>query len=575
MADGAAAGPSRLLVPHRPLLVLTLLALSLYLPCVWLRDVWAPDEPRYAEVMREMVSRGDYILPHLNGEVYSEKPPVFFWLGILAGLLPGIPPDAGSRLVSALASLGTLLLTWRIFSRLGNPRTAWLACIILATSWMFVTHATSGVIDATQSFLITAAIAAGMAARRERSFVLWAVFYGAIGVALITKGPVGLAIPAGVLILMTVQEDGPAGLRARHPLWGLPLAAFIASLWLFPVILKGGPEYAHVILFKQNIGRAYEAFHHAEPIHYFFSVFPGSFLPWVLLLPGGIWLAVTQMKDRQMRDRQTVGTAESAAARLALTWFGFTFLFFSVISGKKTRYLLPLFPAASWLAALELRALVVPAAGSGWAARLRPRFTAGLCAAVMFTLAIGLIAAGAGLLGEPAARIEGLSDEQASALSWYASPPGGLLLIVPGIAAAVLGAGALWSLRRRPARAAACVLACVIVVIGAAQWIGLSALNHVKSAMPLARIVERAAGPGGAVIMYRDQHSGLFNVALRRDHITEMSHNVITADHLEANPGMVVIAVAADMERLKRVHPGLRVLGCRRVGEEVICAGQS
>src|SRR5215475_2268145 len=103
MADSLLA---RVVAPHRPLLALTLLASLLYLPSVWMRDLWNPDEPRYAEVAREMVARDDYALPHLNGAVYGEKPPLFFWLGAAAGSLPGVPFESGTRLVSALAALG-------------------------------------------------------------------------------------------------------------------------------------------------------------------------------------------------------------------------------------------------------------------------------------------------------------------------------------------------------------------------------------------------------------------------------------------------------------------------------------
>src|SRR6267142_881045 len=144
---------------EQPVLAIVLMACFLYLPCVWLRDLWNPDEPRYAEVAREMVARGDYLLPHLNGAVYGEKPPLFFWLGIVAGSLPGVPFASGTRLVSVLAALGTLLLTFRLGRRYGDPETGWLAALVLATSAMFVVHASSGVIDGTLTFLVVAAIA--------------------------------------------------------------------------------------------------------------------------------------------------------------------------------------------------------------------------------------------------------------------------------------------------------------------------------------------------------------------------------------------------------------------------------
>src|SRR2546426_4374612 len=159
----------RVLAPHRPTLALVILACCLYLPCVWTRDLWSPDEPRYTEVAREMLTRGDWILPHLNSEVYGEKPPLYFWLGILAGSLPGVPFESGTRLVSVLAALGTLWLTFQIGRRTVDDRTGWLAALVLATSSMFVVHASLGVIDGTLTLLVTAAIACGLRGRETAS----------------------------------------------------------------------------------------------------------------------------------------------------------------------------------------------------------------------------------------------------------------------------------------------------------------------------------------------------------------------------------------------------------------------
>jgi hypothetical protein len=303
-------------------------------------------------------------------------------------------------------------------------------------------------------------------------------------------------------------------------------------------------------------------------LHYFLGVFPVSFLPWVLFLPGGIWLAL-----RLVRHRERTDPHEGEAARLALTWFLFTFVFFSIISGKKTRYLLPLFPAASWLAAAGLRE-VIHGAGR-WGARLRGSIPTVLGAAAGAVAGLAGVAVGTGALGDVTRRIAGLSPDQTEALGWYARLPGGLLLMAPGAAIFMLSAAALWYLARRPAGAAACLLAAVIVLIGTAQWVGLPAADHVKSAAPLAALVNRAAGPDGEVILYRDSHEGLFNVALRRDQLEVMSRAPVTAQYLGARPGACVIAVQADMVRLERELASLERLGCRRVGDETICAACS
>ena len=546
----------RIVLPHRPLLALILLALVLYLPSVWLRDPWSPDEPRYAEVAREMVSRGDYILPHLNGEVYAEKPPLFFWLGIGAGMLPGVPFESGLRLVSAIAALLTLVLTFRLGRRLIDAQTGWLAAIILATSSMFVMHATTGVIDGTLTLLVTAAIAAGLSARHARSDVIWALFYILAGLAIITKGPVGLAVPAGVLLLVALQQDGVRGLRAFHPLWGLAIMGFIAALWLGPAIARGGREYADIILLKQNVGRAWQSWHHKEPIWYFLTVFPGAFAPWILFLPGGLLVG---WKRRAKRP----------GARVALTWFLFTFLFFSVMSGKKTRYLMPLMPAASLLAALELRAFISKETG-------RTRALIPAVAAVALCLAgLGLLVAPAVLTPDRVATIAGLAPDQTEGILKLGRLPGALLFIVPGLIVGALGAGSLHAFKRDRRRTIALFVAGVVAMVAWSQWVVVPSLNLIKSTRPLAEAVRREVGSSGVVVLYRESFQGVFNLHLDRDTIPTLSGRKRIETFLSENPGCAVITTRSDLDRLMEGSTGLDPIHCRRIGEDVVCAAMS
>ncbi|HEY3174510.1 MAG TPA: glycosyltransferase family 39 protein [Candidatus Polarisedimenticolia bacterium] len=547
----------RAVAPHRPVLALALLAMALYLPSVWLRDPWNPDEPRYAEVAREMVSRGDYVLPHLNGEVYGEKPPLFFWLGILAGGLPGVPFESGTRLVSALAALLTLLLTYNMGRRLIDEQAGWLAALVLATSSMFILHATSGVIDGTLTLIVTAAIASGLRAREEGSPVLWALFYLLMGLAVITKGPVGFVIPAGVLLLTAFQEEGARGLRALHPAWGILIVAGVAALWLAPAISRGGREYAEVILFKQNVGRAYESWHHKEPAQFFLKVFPVSFAPWIVLVPSavyGAWKARGSQKGE----------------RVALTWFAFTFLFFSMISGKKTRYLLPLFPAASLLTALEMRAFL-----SDSARRWRGLIPVGLAAAALLAGGLALAAApfgyGAGLVG----RLEGLAPDQRESLLALAAFPGGLALTVPGLVIAALGGWGLALLARDRGAALGFTLSACLAAVAWSQWVAVPVLDSVKSARPLADAIATVAGGDAPVLLYRESFAGVFNLHLRRDAIPVVSGRRRVQAFLDGHPGAVVIGSAADVERLRSRIPALKAFHCRMIGDVPVCAARA
>jgi len=141
---------------RRDLAVLALLGALLFLPGLGRRDLWNPDEARYAEVAREMRLLGHWSVPRLNGEVYAQKPPLFFWL-ILAssGLTGGEVTEVSARLPSALAAIGALLLVFRIGERLFNRRAAWLAAVAFATCFKVLWQGRFGQIDMLLTGLVT------------------------------------------------------------------------------------------------------------------------------------------------------------------------------------------------------------------------------------------------------------------------------------------------------------------------------------------------------------------------------------------------------------------------------------
>ncbi len=554
----------RLAAPHRPYVAIFLLVLFTYTPSVWLRDAWNPDEPRYAEVAREMVSRGEYVLPRLNGEVYAEKPPLYFWLSILAARLTGIPLEAGPRLVSAIAAWLTIILTFRIGLRLSDPETAWLAVLVLATSSMFVLHASTGVIDATLTMLVVAGIMAGMKAREKGSAVLWLLFYLVTAAAVLTKGPVGFLLPAGVLMFLSLAEGGDRSLRALHPVWGLAVVLAVTAIWVVPAVARGGPGYGETILWTQNVARAINPWHHDRPFHYFLKVFPVSFLPWAILLPTALYGAWRSIRGAER--------GWPRAAPTAAIWFVFVFVFFSLVESKKTRYLLPLFPAAALLVAIELRKVLEGRTGA-----LRARLPLALTCLLFVGVGLGMAllpAAGPDGTGHVVQYLDLVPPQQAAGLERLVRMPGGLLLIVPGLAIAGAALLAMRSLRSDMRTAVACLALAMVGTIGTLHWAGLPALDPVKSAGPMAMVAERGAGPGGEIILYGELYQGMFNLALKRDRIpVERSVDRLEAS-LALKPGAVVIASQPDTQRLAARIDSLRVLGCLLVGAEMFCASR-
>lgn len=223
-------------------LILVLLAAALA-PSMFTRDLWNPDEPRYMEVGREMVVLNDYLVPHLDNYLYAEKPPLFFWLA--AGLYKlGFGVNAG-RVAAALATLGTVLLTYFLGRRF-LPRPGPLAAALTTlTCLIFMMTSKAGVIDPVVTFWVVLAIYLGVRALDEqerRGWLCWLGAYAAAGLGVLTKGPVALATPLLVLLAYAVAMGDR---RRRGDL--LPALGALA-------LAVGG-----FLLFKRGMGGLHEA----------------------------------------------------------------------------------------------------------------------------------------------------------------------------------------------------------------------------------------------------------------------------------------------------------------------------
>ena len=309
-------------------------------------DLWNPDEPRYAQVAREMVKGGDWILMHNNGAMYTDKPPLFFWMIAFSSFFSGGFNSFAARFPSALFGTLTILLTFFLGRRLYSSRTGLLAGLILATSVEFIYLATRANIDATLTFFTTASIFCFLEWNRLRkggetergSFHgRWIYgFYVGMAFATVTKGPVGFVLPLLVTLVYLLTERDWRGLKEMKLLPGLILMVALILCWYLPAGLKGGRDYFDATLFKQSIDRYSTGWSHVKPFYYYFLNFPVEFLPWTLFLPGAIVYGLS--KEMLGKRREFF---------FLLTWFAFIFLFFSISKGKRGLYLLPLYPATS------------------------------------------------------------------------------------------------------------------------------------------------------------------------------------------------------------------------------------
>ncbi|MEP6471781.1 MAG: glycosyltransferase family 39 protein [Acidobacteriota bacterium] len=340
------------------------------------RPAWPIDETRYLAVAWEMWSGGDLLVPHLNGNPYSDKPPLLFWLVAAGWRLFGVS-EWWARLVPSLFALGNLLLTARLARRLWPDRedVAHAAPPLLLATFFWSFFSTVFLFDMLLVFFALVAVSGAVAAARGDGRGWIAVSLG-IALGILAKGP-AILIP-----VLPVVLAGPAWWRGVRAARWYPraVAAVLAGLalalaWALPAARSGGPAYSNAILLSQTAGRLTRSFAHARPLWWYVPFLPLLAFPWILWLP--VW------------RRSGRAPARDPGLRLCAIWAGVVLLVFSLVSGKQIYYLLSLMPPVALLAA---RLLPVP--------ETSPRRRDLALVAVAFLL-LAAVLAGAPALADP------------------------------------------------------------------------------------------------------------------------------------------------------------------------------
>jgi 4-amino-4-deoxy-L-arabinose transferase-like glycosyltransferase len=316
--------------------MLVLLALALWGGEFARRGLWEPDEARYAYVAREMRQGGHWFVPHINGEPYPDKPPLMFWLINVSSLLTGGQINGVSaRLPSLLGSILSLWAMTRLLVRWHSTEAAWRAMLILPTSFLFWQEGGWGRIDALLCGLVMLSVYfffTSLDGNRTRREVLAYIF---AGLAVLAKGPVGLALPMGIFLVSALAGDYGRKLQRSHWLWGPLIALSIPATWLLVAWLQNAPpEYFTAMFGEKSFGRVVQSKGHDRPFYYFLLHVPMELLPWTVFLP----VAVASMSQRGLR-------------RMLLAWALFVIVLFSLFVCKRNVYILAAYPAAAMLIA--------------------------------------------------------------------------------------------------------------------------------------------------------------------------------------------------------------------------------
>ena len=353
-----------------------------YVAVIAVRPLVAPDEFRYAEVPREMIASGDWVVPRLDGLLYFEKPPLGYWLTALSIRAFGENPVA-VRLPFALSTLLTAAIIYALARRYGSrSATAPLAALGFLTSAEVMIVGTTAVLDALFSLCVTAALAALFVASEQRpggARQSWLAMSGAAcGAAFLTKGFLAFAIPIAVAVPYLVWSRRSRDLL-RLPWTPLAIAIAIAAPWSI-AIARAHPDFWHQFVVNEHLRRfAGSDAQHPAPFWYFFPVVVGGALPWISVLVDAA--------------RQRAASTASPLLRFSACWLVAPLLIVSASSGKLATYALPCFPPLFIL--LADAAIALPRARLtrhvGWIAGIAAMLGA-VAAVVLLALPFGLTA---------------------------------------------------------------------------------------------------------------------------------------------------------------------------------------
>jgi 4-amino-4-deoxy-L-arabinose transferase-like glycosyltransferase len=312
-----------------------------------IRDPWPADEPRFAALARDMALSHEWLFPRVGGDLYQDKPPLFFWLLAICYTLFG-SVKWSFLIPSFLAAGGILFLVYDFGRRLVSRESGFAAAMLVVCTLQFMMTTRGAQIDPTLCFLTTLSLYALLRHMLLGPSWGWYFIGGfAAGLGVFTKGvgflPVLLLIPFFVLRGFRWQNLAPidAG-KGGWRWWLAPIAMLLAiSFWFVPMLVavavSHSPDYVSYrdeILFKQTVGRYAASWHHVKSWYYFIlEVVPPLWLPGSLLL---FWL-VPKFKAA-FRDRD-------ARVWLPLFWVMLVLLFFSASPGKRGVYILPALPA--------------------------------------------------------------------------------------------------------------------------------------------------------------------------------------------------------------------------------------
>lgn len=431
-----------------------------------------PDEAHYAELTREMLHAGSWLVPLLDGHPFIDKPVFFHWLQGASFLLLG-ETEFAARLPAALAGLGLMAMTRWIGRALFSAEVGALGAVMFAVIPATFALSSIAVFDMLFGLFLFGAVGCLVVAAKASSGRIELAAYALLTLAIMTKGPVALVL-VGLLLAaaFVVSSDTRAQVRRLHWKVGLPAATLAASPWFVWMAWRFGSQFVQGYVLAGNL------WYFTQPIQFsgravnhtfYVRAFAGAFFPWsVVVLGRGIDVL-------RRRSREVLSSEE----RLLWLWILVVTGFFSLARFKLDHYIFPAAPACCLIAA------------RAWIDAARDRD--GRLAATRYSVLVlaGVLIAGGSFAGVYLSEID------------LALPATAFLLPVAIFAG---GVGLLFQserLRWRVPAGTGVLVTALLVSYATVDVVGFPALERVRPTRRVARVLARSTSPSSLVALYK------------------------------------------------------------------------
>ncbi|MEE9312825.1 MAG: glycosyltransferase family 39 protein [Planctomycetota bacterium] len=513
----------------------------IFIPGLFSHDPWAFDELRYMEVARQTGEYGHWLVMHINGDLYPEKPPFFFWCAALVHkLIGGGSWVVAGRLTVALAVLGSVFQVQK-FGRwmFKSQRVGAFAAGLMLTFIFMIDTGTRVLLDPFFMALTTATtialIHAGAASTRKCWAFQTALASFWMAAACMTKGPVAIAV--SVILAVVIGWRWRGFKQVSFATIGIATVASLGAVvgWVYIVSLEVGPQFMDQMIFKQVIGRAKKAHHHGKPWWMYFANAPRMLYPWILFLPAIIFSGIVRRKQLWVKRANAVGWGLLGV-----------FFFFTMMSGKRMGYLTPLYPFLAIYLAAHIRELWLRTAT--FERRLGFKAPAVVFLAVPILAGLGLIVAGGAIrwgftdsfIDSNNFVLQGLQGGRASFMLL-----GGMLMLV------LAGQLILLVTKQKIEHAAMLILIAIAFGVSIAHVTIYRAYDGLKSGKGLYLAAQRIVPEDARLVLMDDHKDGVVNYYWNTEH-----HDIVKKENLisEADkPGtLYVVALKKQWKKVPK-----------------------